>query len=184
MARPSCKDIVIDAAEAVVLEGGAGNLTLDAVAQRAGVSKGGLLYHFPSKQALLEGMVARLLERSTHRRAATIEGLPEGPARQLKGEILALLNSHDETDRVKAALLAAVANEPRLMKTIREHHLKRFGAISKDRRLAREALLRLSADGLFLMELLQVSPFTAKQRETLVEELLRQAEVVTAVDTA
>ncbi len=34
--------------------------TLDAVAARAGVSKGGLLYHFPSKSALFDALTERL----------------------------------------------------------------------------------------------------------------------------
>ena len=37
---------------------GSGNVSLDAVAAEAGVSKGGLLYHFPSKIALMRGIVA------------------------------------------------------------------------------------------------------------------------------
>ena len=37
-------------------------LTLEAVAKQAGVSKGGLLHHFPSKQALIEGMVSHVFE--------------------------------------------------------------------------------------------------------------------------
>ena len=45
----------------LVLETGAGHLTLDAVAKCAGLSKGGLLYHFPSKDLLLEAMLTRFL---------------------------------------------------------------------------------------------------------------------------
>jgi AcrR family transcriptional regulator len=36
------------------------HLTLDEVAKTAGVSKGGLLYHYPSKEALLTAIVERL----------------------------------------------------------------------------------------------------------------------------
>ncbi|MGR3618427.1 MAG: TetR/AcrR family transcriptional regulator [Roseovarius sp.] len=50
------RDTLLDATEAVVLEMGATRLTFDAVAERAGVSKGGLLYSFPTKEALMEGM--------------------------------------------------------------------------------------------------------------------------------
>lgn len=35
------QEALLDAAEAVVMHGGAGNLTFDAVARQAGVSKGG-----------------------------------------------------------------------------------------------------------------------------------------------
>ncbi|MBR7309653.1 helix-turn-helix transcriptional regulator, partial [Klebsiella pneumoniae] len=36
-------------------------LSLNAVAREAGVSKGGLLHHFPNKQALIFALFARLL---------------------------------------------------------------------------------------------------------------------------
>ena len=52
---------LLDAAERLVSEVGAGHLTLEAVARAAGVSKGGLLYHFPSKEALLQAMIDRHL---------------------------------------------------------------------------------------------------------------------------
>ena len=55
---------LLDIAAEVVSEGGLHGLTLDAVAGRAGVSKGGLLHHFPSKQALLEGVCDALLEQT------------------------------------------------------------------------------------------------------------------------
>ena len=56
----SARDRVLDAAKAILVEQGAAHLTLDAVAARAGVSKGGLLYHFPSKAALVDGLAERL----------------------------------------------------------------------------------------------------------------------------
>jgi AcrR family transcriptional regulator len=43
------RDRILDAAEAVILESGGRNFTLDAVAGRAGISKGGLVYSFATK---------------------------------------------------------------------------------------------------------------------------------------
>ena len=54
MAAPAQRDRrsqILDAAEAVVMRDGVRNLTLDAVAQQSSISKGGLLYHFPTKEA-------------------------------------------------------------------------------------------------------------------------------------
>src|SRR3954467_14212049 len=55
------KDRLLHAAGAVVRRDGPQALTLDAVAAEAGVSKGGLLYHFGTKQELIEALVARWL---------------------------------------------------------------------------------------------------------------------------
>jgi AcrR family transcriptional regulator len=50
---------LLDAAERVVLRDGAGQLTMDAVAAEAGVSKGGVLYAYPSKDALIDALFQR-----------------------------------------------------------------------------------------------------------------------------
>ncbi|GLW06158.1 TetR family transcriptional regulator [Microtetraspora sp. NBRC 13810] len=55
------RDELLDAAECLLTEHGTGALTLAAVAERAGVSKGGLLYHFNSKEALVRAMIERLI---------------------------------------------------------------------------------------------------------------------------
>ncbi|WP_085477436.1 TetR/AcrR family transcriptional regulator [Rathayibacter oskolensis] len=57
------RDRVLDAFEELLTEQGERSATLDAVARSAGVSKGGLLYHFPSKDALVDGLLERLDER-------------------------------------------------------------------------------------------------------------------------
>jgi len=46
------RETVLAAARGVISQQGASHLTMDAVAAEAGISKGGLLYHFPSKDAL------------------------------------------------------------------------------------------------------------------------------------
>ena len=55
------KDQILQAALKVVEENGANHLTIDAVAAFANFSKGGVLYHFPTKKALLSGMVEHLI---------------------------------------------------------------------------------------------------------------------------
>lgn len=51
---------MLDAFESILIEDGERTATLDATAKAAGVSKGGLLYHFASKDELAAGMIARL----------------------------------------------------------------------------------------------------------------------------
>jgi len=54
------KQKLLDAATEIIMDHGVHQLTLDEVAKTAGVSKGGLLYHYPSKEALLTAIVERL----------------------------------------------------------------------------------------------------------------------------
>ena len=46
---------VLDAAQRVVARDGAARLTLDAVAEEAGISKASVIYDYKSKQALIAG---------------------------------------------------------------------------------------------------------------------------------
>lgn len=59
------RDRILDALESLLLEKGMSHVTLESVATKAGVSKGGLLYHFKSKDALLAGLVRRLTDRAS-----------------------------------------------------------------------------------------------------------------------
>jgi AcrR family transcriptional regulator len=56
----STRALILDAFESIVIDSGERTATLDAVAKRAGVSKGGLLYHFASKNDLVDGEIQRL----------------------------------------------------------------------------------------------------------------------------
>ncbi|MGO4536062.1 TetR/AcrR family transcriptional regulator [Leifsonia sp. 2MCAF36] len=58
-ASRTARDRVLDAFEELLAEQSERAATLDAVAARAGVSKGGLLYHFASKDALVHGVLDR-----------------------------------------------------------------------------------------------------------------------------
>ena len=60
--RSEKRDRVLKSAIAILLEQGHEAMTLDAVAQAAEVSKGGLLYHFPSKEALILGIIQHLID--------------------------------------------------------------------------------------------------------------------------
>src|SRR6516165_9995821 len=59
--RESARDRILAAAMAVARESGASRLSLEAIARRAGVSKGGLLYHFHKKDALMSALLKRQL---------------------------------------------------------------------------------------------------------------------------
>ncbi|MCK6080915.1 TetR family transcriptional regulator [Microbacterium sp. EYE_5] len=57
---PRARESVLDAFEAALIDGGARSATMDAVAAAAGVSKGGLLYHYASKDALESALLERM----------------------------------------------------------------------------------------------------------------------------
>lgn len=61
MSRPPlARERVLDAFERILIDEGERAATMDATARAAGVSKGGLLYHFASKEALESGLIERM----------------------------------------------------------------------------------------------------------------------------
>ena len=66
-------DIILRAAEDVILGQGIGAMSLDAVAKRAGLSKSGLLHHFHSKDAMVDALVRRKVDRWREDYTAAIE---------------------------------------------------------------------------------------------------------------
>ncbi len=59
----SVRERVLDALQSLVLEGDPAP-PLDAVAARAGVSKGGLLHHFPERRSMVVGLILRAIEQT------------------------------------------------------------------------------------------------------------------------
>ena len=73
------REHILDTYVDLLIRSGERAATLDAVATAAKVSKGGLLYHFSSKKALLEALAERTLTLAEEDFAA-MEHAPEGQA--------------------------------------------------------------------------------------------------------
>jgi AcrR family transcriptional regulator len=120
----SLRDPLLDAAEAVVVRHGIGNLTLDAVAAEAGMSKGGLLHHFPSKNRLIEALVRRSAESWRKCYTEAYERTPAGPGRMSRALLDHCLSDAKgwtrELQRSSSACFAALAQDPSLMAPMRE----------------------------------------------------------------
>lgn len=104
----SARDRILVAYEDLLIETGERGATLDAVAARAGVSKGGLLYHFGSKDALTEGLIARLMDLTE----ADVELMLAAPAGVVDYMVRTSVNVGSAFDRtlIAAARLAQTAD--------------------------------------------------------------------------
>ncbi len=173
----SSREIILDAAEAVVLESGARHMTLDAVAARAGVSKGVLLYHFPTKEALLKGMQERFIKQINETRKKKAKGLKEGPRREIKAFILSIADRDPKKEKIGSALLAAVAHDPELLQPARDDFRRRLTEFERSGLNFRcAAIIYFAVSGLVFSELLSLSHLSTKERNDLIQELLRLAD--------
>ncbi|WP_370322514.1 TetR/AcrR family transcriptional regulator [Oricola sp.] len=118
MARgASSREKILEAASDLAFRQGAAHLSLDAVAACAGVSKGGLLYNFPNKAALMKALVEKYLEDFRTRLDEATEGEDSNlPVRYLD---LAVAKLERETPS-SSGLLAALAEDPSLLAPVKE----------------------------------------------------------------
>ncbi|HCX85723.1 MAG TPA: TetR family transcriptional regulator [Micrococcales bacterium] len=98
---------LLEAAAAAIGEKGP-EVSLDLVARRAGVSKGGLLHHFPSRDALLEALMRHLLaafdtsvERELERAQAEDPTEADAPGRLTRAYVRAVFADLAEGDRAR-----------------------------------------------------------------------------------
>jgi AcrR family transcriptional regulator len=168
MGRPTRRDEILDAVARVIHRDGAAAVTLDAVAAEAGVSKGGLLYHFPAKDDLVRGLVDRMVGRFDARVAHALAG---GQRSYLEAYVVASIDDDDVA--TAAALVAAVALSPSLLDPLRA----RYAEWSRD--LAASGvdpttvlLTRLALDGLWFADVLALDPPTPAARQALARALI------------
>lgn len=175
--RASSYNIIIDAAEDIVIESGASHMSLAAVAAKAGVSKGGLLHHFPSKAALLDAMMVQQVRIHQETWEKILEEIPRGLSRELTAFILATVNRNRARDRLGASLSAAMAHDPRLNEPVRRAVARTYAKFaSPSMPFEKAAIIALASGGLWLHEMFNMSPFTEEQRARIIDELLRLAD--------
>jgi AcrR family transcriptional regulator len=157
-------------------------LTLEAVAREAKLSKGGLLYHFATKEALIQAMLDRLIQHCEHEIEAHQQGDIEPghwtrayvrrasePRLSYPGEA-----GFPHSKELGAGLIVAATSNPRLLEPLR----KRFQAWQQASEsdgidAARATIVRLAVDGLWLAELLGIWSPAGKLRAQVLNELIR-----------
>ncbi len=165
------KTRILNAANKVLMEKGSEAFTLEMVALEAAVSKGGLLYHYPSKKQLIQGMIERMIACVD---AALEEELIKNNGDYLAAYIHASFRTTTEPEKLSYALFAAIANEIDLIEPLRSRFYKIQDKLSSlaDVRPEVATLIRLSLDGLWLSDLHGFSPPSGEMRLKMKETLL------------
>ena len=176
--RRDTRSAILDAAEAVVARMGVGNLTFDEIAREAGVSKGGVLYHFRSKEALTEAMIERFIDRfdMAVADAAASDRNPSG--RMARAYVRATIGEPPLTgelfDRANGAITAAMANFPERLEPIREQSARSQASIEADETLdgVFATIIRLAIDGMWLAENFNLMRFDRSLKAAVAERLI------------
>lgn len=176
--RKSSREKILDAAAELVSQIGSGRLTLEAVAERAGLSKGGLLYNFPSKDALLQGMIQRLVDEVSLEKEALRRHT--APGRNLEARLCTTVLLKMRTGKMKDianGMLAASSENPALLEPVRQV-LKKTLADMKETSDDLDACLLawLAVEGLGSFEMHDLSPFSEEDRVRIESAITRLLE--------
>jgi len=168
------RNAALDAALVIIARDGPGRLTLDAIARESGLSKGGLMHQFRTKEAVLKALLERQMVRferfsTPYREKARTES--EYP--ELATEIATVREAANTPNSAALALLAAMVENPDLMALPRESDIKMIAAIRAEATDPDLAMLRwAAARGLMLGALFGISTLSKAERERLFERLL------------
>jgi AcrR family transcriptional regulator len=181
MASKAARDTrsqLIDAAEAVVTEEGVRNLTLDAVAARSGVSKGGLLYHFRSKEDLAAAMIERSIAWFDDALAEAGADDTDARGRFTRAYVKASLGMTPLTgagfDNLCSAITTALLSFPERLGPVQEQGARTQKDIEQDGfDPVLATIIRLAVDGLWLSENFNLMRFEKDMKAKVAARLLQ-----------
>ncbi|WP_249899213.1 TetR/AcrR family transcriptional regulator [Paenibacillus sp. PK3_47] len=173
----SKRQLILAAASEIIRNQGVEKLTLEAAAREAGVSKGGLLHHFPNKNALIQGLVEELTDgfvADVQGRAAQ-SAVEQGRWSRAYTESVAY--DIQEGNGISTALTAALFSKPELLEKLQEQYTLWQKNIENDGiDPVRSTIVRLAADGLWFSEMFGFGKLEPALREQVIRELLKMTD--------
>lgn len=173
------RDHVLDMAEKLVVEGGVAALTMDAVAQASGVTKGGVQYCFGNKDGLLKAMIDRWGDRfddqvSEHR------GHRKDAISHIAAHIAVTRDSDAEDDSRFAAMMASLIPNSHHLDETRIWYRKQWNGLDVSTPEGRQARLAFIAnEGAFLLRSFNFFDLTSEEWQSIfndIQELLPKTE--------
>jgi AcrR family transcriptional regulator len=168
------REQLVKSAAFVAVERGLGALTLDLVAQRAGVSKGGLIHHFPSKHVLIEGLFNYLLalfESSVNEYIAQ-DSNPHGQFSRAYVRASAFPKNEPSESKLLGALALAMSNDEFFATVWQKWVMAQMGKHSESVCSALGRMIRYAADGIWLESCTKTHIHDMEVRASAIEHLI------------
>jgi AcrR family transcriptional regulator len=168
------REKLVQAAAQLVVSKGINRVTLEQVALEAGVSKGGLLHHFPTKQALLSGLMEQV-GKVFKARLEKFMGLEtsDQPGRLARAYIRASFEYEADELQLTNAIAKVVSEFPELLLELQAEFAQLDQEMQSDGLpAARAIVIRLACDGLWFSELIGVASLQEPLRQQMLQELI------------
>lgn len=170
--RGSSREKLLDAAADLISKSGVNELTLEGVAAAAGVTKGGLIYHFKTKDELLGAVVERMLGHIDQRQRAKAARRGDTTGALLQAMIDDTFGMSRKEKLLLTNLLAAATSYPHLLAPVQQIFERLYGEFADAGPHAGLALaLAAALDGISLLELLNLHHFSKPQRDAMRQAL-------------
>jgi AcrR family transcriptional regulator len=169
------REAVLKAAAQIIVRHGVSAFTIEAVSQEAGVTKGGVLHHFPSKEALVDGLIDQVIQAFNAWLAAELEAEPpEEPGRWLRAYIRTIFSVQYKDINLIPALAAAVAADHQTLNRIRRgFERSQQEAVEDGIDPIQATIIRLAVDGIVFARALNVDVLDKQTSQNVYDELLR-----------
>lgn len=168
--RKITSDDILDAAERVVTRLGAAGLSIDTVAQEAGVSKSSVLYDHKSKSALLEAMIDRRIRMDQQWIQAAVAENGHTPHPELFGRLQVAQAGLGETEKAIAlAIGAAMSSEDGVKQQMREWTASDLAAMQQGARPQAALMAYLALTGFYCTELFNLHAWDDIERAGIID---------------
>lgn len=172
--RPSKKHEILDAAVALIEADGLEAVSYDALAAVSGMSKSGIIYHFPSRHEILRGIHEHLAQKWEE----DMERAAGGPADTLDeaARLRAVVISQSES-ATKAELLLELdaRSNPEfaaIWAAVNDRWVPSPKGLENDAELRSRYLVKVLADGLWMHDYVHEPALTKQQRKALTDQIL------------
>jgi len=170
------QDKILDAASMLILEEGVSNVTLEKIAKRAEISKGGLLYHYRTKEALFQELNTAAIREFEEAITRYLSEQPNGRGAYARAYALATIEDIQKggTHR-SSALISIFSDHPEIMGIWKEGYARWQQQFDQDGLDWEEAAtIRYVCDGLWFNEMAgttSTSAFAADLLHKLLERI-------------
>lgn len=169
------RETVLKASATVIAQQGTGAFTLDAVAREAGLTKGGVLHHFPSKEALINGLIDQVIAVFNSRlEEELLAEPPEAHGRWLRAYLRTVFSVHYDVNNLIPTLAAAVASDHHTLNRLRQlFAVSQQAAIDDGIDPVEATVVRLAIEGVVFTRALSVDVLDEAMSQNVFNKLFQ-----------
>ena len=168
------RTLILNTTKDFILNHGINDLTLDRIVQQAEISKGGLLYHYPNKLALLEGLTERVFTDFAEKVHHVAGADQEEAGKWTRALIKVSAEDLKQNAELNIGIFTSSLLESNDSDILRQYQLLLNKLEEDDLTKTTATTIRLTLDGLYYNQIFNIAPLDDKEMDEIIQTLLRQ----------